>query len=281
MGNIYRQIKTYGIFANTLKIIALVAMLVDHIAVYFYWYIPETVQDVMRRFGRIAMPLFVFLLVQGFFKTKNFKEYVIRVGICAITTQVLISILGYINVKFYPDYAIQVYTFGNILFSFVLALLLLKIVHEPIILSKYTKEQNIIIRIILGIAIMSIYVFVNIDYGVTVPILAMLLYAVERFRITVLITKSKPNFSFKGIVINTVDELTIDRIYKGLIVLCLLLVIVFCKVNIWALVSALPIILYNGEKRSQRKRQKMFYYVFFPLHHALLYLSAMLIKNII
>lgn len=281
MGNIYRQIKTYGLFANTLKILALVSMLIDHVAVYFYWCIPNVLQNMMRIFGRIAMPLFVFMLVQGFFKTKNFKKYVLRVGICAVITQVIISILGYVNVKFYQDYVIRVYTFGNILFSFVLTLLLLKVIHEPLILKKYTKDQNVIIKVLLGIVIMSVYVFVNIDYGTAVPVLAVLLYAVERFRITVLITKSKPNFSFKGIVINTVDELTIDRIYKGLIALCILIVIVFCNVNIWALASVIPILLYNGEKKSQSKKQKMFYYVFFPLHHSLLYLSAMLIKSII
>lgn len=280
MGNIYRQIKTYGVFTNTLKIIALIAMLADHVAVYFYWCIPSVLQNIMRIFGRIAMPLFVFLLIQGFFKTKNFKRYVFRVGICAVITQALISVLGYVNVKIYPDYVIRVYTFGNILFSFVLTLLLLKVIHDPLILKKYTKDQNIIIRIILGILILSVYTFVNIDYKIAVPILAVLLYAVERFRITVLITKSNPNFSFKGIVINTVDELTIDRIYKALIVLCVLIVIVFCNVNIWALASVIPILLYNGEKKSQSRRGQLFYYVFFPLHHSLLYLSAMLLKYI-
>lgn len=277
MKNIYMQIKKYGIFVNTLKVIAVISMLVDHIAFYFYWYIPDNVVSVMRAFGRIAMPLFVYILVQGFFKTRNFKRYVMRVGICATITQILISGIGYINNRYFSEYIVGVYNYGNILFSFVLTLLLLKVIHEPVILKKYTKEQNIIVKVVLAIIILSVYIVVSIDYGTAVPILAALLYFVEWFKITVLMAKGNFDIGIKGFALNIVDSTTIEKVYKGLIALCFILVIMFCGVSAWALLALPVILLYNGEKRSQSKKTQMAYYVFFPLHHAVLYILAMVL----
>lgn len=277
MKNVYVQIKRYGIFVNTLKIIAVISMFVDHVAFYFYWCLPSIVISVMRAFGRIAMPLFVYILVQGFFKTRNFKKYVMRVGICAVITQILIQGMAYINNRYFSEYVMVVYKSANILFSFVLTLLLLKVIHEPIILKKYTKEQNIIVKVVLAIALLSVYIVVNIDYGFVVPILATLLYMAEWFKITVLMAKGNFNVGIKGFALNIVDSATIEKVYKGLVILSLLLVIIFCGASIWTLLSLPAILLYNGEKRSQSKKTQMSYYVFFPLHHVVLYSLAMVL----
>lgn len=278
MKNIYRQIRTYGIFINTLKIVAVMSMLVDHVAFYFYSVIPDGITGVMRAVGRLAMPLFVYILVQGFFKTKNFKRYITRIAICAVVTQLLVSALAYANVKLYPGYEIAVSKYGNILFSFVLTLLLLKVIHEPIILKKYTSEQNIIVKVVIAIVILSVYVFVSIDYGTAVPIFAMLLYAVERFKIMVLMAKESYSVGIKGFALNIVDHTTIEKVYKGLVALCFVLVIMFCDVSAWSLMAIPLVLLYNGEKRSQSKKMQRFYYVFFPLHHIVLYALAMLMS---
>ena len=278
MKNIYRQIKTYGIFVNTLKIIAVISMMVDHVAFYFYFVIPDGLMSVMRAIGRLAMPLFVYILVQGFFKTKNFKKYIMRIAICAVVTQVLISTLAYVNITFYTGYNITVYKFGNILFSFVLTLLLLKIIHEPVILKRYTIEQNIIVKVVLSIVILSVYVFGSIDYGIAVPIFATLLYAAERFKITVLMAKGSCGVGIKGFALNVVDHTTIEKVYKGLVALCFVLVIMFCDVSAWSLLALPLVLIYNGEKRSQSRKMQMFYYIFFPLHHILLYALAMVLR---
>lgn len=278
MKNIYRQIKTYGIFVNTLKIIAVISMLTDHVAFYLYSAFPSGVTSGMRAVGRLAMPLFVYILVQGFFKTKNFKRYITRIAVCAVITQVLISVLAYVNITFYPGYDIAIYRYGNVLFSFVLTLLLLKVIHEPIILKKYTAEQNIIVKVVLSIVILSVYVFISIDYGTAVPIFAMLLYAVERFKITVLMAKGNYSVGIKGFALNVVDHTTIEKVYKGLVALCFVLVIMFCGVSAWSLLALPLVLIYNGEKRSQSRKMQMFYYVFFPLHHILLYALAMVLS---
>lgn len=76
------------ISAFVLKLIALVSMLIDHTAVMFYetyWLYQQpadspvyTWLDFARRIGRLAFPLFVFMLVEGMNKTHNRKKYMLR-----------------------------------------------------------------------------------------------------------------------------------------------------------------------------------------------------------
>ena len=42
----------------------------------------------MRSIGRIAFPIFLFLLIEGFNKTKNIKKYFFRMVIFAIISEV-------------------------------------------------------------------------------------------------------------------------------------------------------------------------------------------------
>lgn len=93
---------------STLKWIAIVTMLIDHIGAVLFengfikaynqqlsgafsysvthavWY-----ADIwMRRIGRVAFPIFCFLLVEGFFHTSNRKKYALRLGIFALVSEV-------------------------------------------------------------------------------------------------------------------------------------------------------------------------------------------------
>ena len=72
---------------NQLKLIAVVSMLVDHVAFsfigngsYLYW--------VMRALGRIAFPIYAFLLVEGFCHTRNLQKYAVRLLICAVISEI-------------------------------------------------------------------------------------------------------------------------------------------------------------------------------------------------
>ena len=67
-----------GINSNMLKTIAIIAMVIDHIAFYFSPVLPNGIYVLSRALGRIAMPIFVYILVQGFFHTKNYKKYILR-----------------------------------------------------------------------------------------------------------------------------------------------------------------------------------------------------------
>ena len=68
-----------------LKLIAIISMLADHVnKALIYPYLESNhgflafISDVFDIIGRIAFPLFCFMLVEGYFKTRNRKKYLLN-----------------------------------------------------------------------------------------------------------------------------------------------------------------------------------------------------------
>ena len=106
--------KKKGISGSTLKIIAMITMLIDHIgaAVCMRMMLAEGFGDLngaaeetikawvtvhadlystyymFRMIGRIAFPIFCFLLVEGFKHTKDAKKYAIRLFAFALISEI-------------------------------------------------------------------------------------------------------------------------------------------------------------------------------------------------
>ena len=72
-----------GLTSFQLKCIAVVTMVIDHIGAILY---PGDL--IFRYIGRIAFPIFCFLLVEGFFHTHDRIQYMIRLGIFAILSEI-------------------------------------------------------------------------------------------------------------------------------------------------------------------------------------------------
>ena len=92
----------YGWPGSVLKMIAVITMLIDHtgaaviLPLLYYrviWLDPElrsnleTLYYVMRRIGRLAFPIFCFLLVEGFFHTHDVRKYALRMLIFALISE--------------------------------------------------------------------------------------------------------------------------------------------------------------------------------------------------
>lgn len=106
--------KKKGISGSTLKMIAIVTMLIDHIGAAvlarllmvnglgeldqtnadaimqwlsangaLYW-----TYTIMRMIGRVAFPIFCFLLVEGFLHTHDVKKYAMRLGLFALLSEI-------------------------------------------------------------------------------------------------------------------------------------------------------------------------------------------------
>jgi uncharacterized membrane protein len=80
--NIVTKSKAKGISADTLKWIAMITMFIDHIGAVVIEYIPQfelpavkAAYYVMRYIGRLAFPLYCFLLVEGYIHTGNQMRY--------------------------------------------------------------------------------------------------------------------------------------------------------------------------------------------------------------
>lgn len=133
-----------GISGSTIKIIAVVTMLIDHVAAVLLtrMLITRGLYDVltssdmnsvvswlyqnaglyygmvlMRYIGRLGFPLFCFLLVEGFQKTHDVKKYAIRLGIFALISEIPFDLA--ISGKFFDlDYQ-------NVYFTLVIGILAL------------------------------------------------------------------------------------------------------------------------------------------------------------
>ena len=88
------QNKQGGLSGSTLKWIAMVTMIIDHMGAAillpllnsgqletFDYSLAYTAYTSFRLIGRIAFPIFCFLLVEGFFYTSNKQKYAIRLEI--------------------------------------------------------------------------------------------------------------------------------------------------------------------------------------------------------
>ena len=98
----------FNITSFWLHIIAIILMTIDHIVIIFIGN-----ENILRAIGRPAFPIFAFLLAEGFYKTKNRKNYFIRLLILAIISE---PIFDYVLHQKIPYWFQQ-----NVIFTFLLA----------------------------------------------------------------------------------------------------------------------------------------------------------------
>lgn len=95
---------------TTLKLIAMVAMVFDHVGDNFF---PEQVW--MRVIGRLAMPIFAFCISEGFAHTHDKRSYLLRMGAFALVSEVPFDLVtARVPLEF---------THQNIMFTFFWAIL--------------------------------------------------------------------------------------------------------------------------------------------------------------
>ena len=73
-----------------MKLIAMASMLCDHAAVFLYpfHFISHPAYVYMRAVGRVAFPIFAFLIVNGYEKTRDVKRYLTRLIAFAAISQI-------------------------------------------------------------------------------------------------------------------------------------------------------------------------------------------------
>lgn len=83
--------KRFGLSNLQLKIIAVVSMIIDHAAHAIPWF--GTVSAgrlywLMRYVGRLAFPIFAFLIAEGAVKTKSIGKYLLRLAVFAVICEI-------------------------------------------------------------------------------------------------------------------------------------------------------------------------------------------------
>ena len=141
-----------GIDAFTLKMIAAVTMLIDHVGCIFF---PQYV--FLRIIGRISFPIFAFLIVEGFMHTKDVNKYILRMMVFAIITEIPFDFAFY-----------GTYNWGhqNVLITFSLAIIAMYI-------DRLYKRK---VGIAAAFALALLAEFIGSDYGMFGVIVVMMFY---------------------------------------------------------------------------------------------------------
>lgn len=223
-----------GFSGSTLKLIAMAAMLIDHIgAVILQPMLTQGVYDAvficytgMRLIGRISFPLFAFLLTEGVQKTSNVKKYLMRLGIFALLSELPFDLA----VSGSADPGCQ-----NIFFTLFLGVLFVEICRKW-----QLQEQNPIrLYMVLG-SFMLLAEGLQTDYGaVGILVIALLyLFRMDRMRAG----------GYAGIVLALTS-------LEG----------------IGAFAALYPMKRYNGQRGL---RLKYVFYAFYPVHLLILFWIA-------
>ncbi len=141
-----------------LKLIAIITMTIDHIG---YVLISTDTKEylVFRGIGRIAFPIFCFMIVEGFHHTKSPVNYLIRLLVFALVSEVPFD-LAFFNDPLYLSYQ-------NVFFTLALGLSALFCLEE----MKIKKWYALILLVIFAIAF-----FIKCDYGVGGVLLICMFY---------------------------------------------------------------------------------------------------------
>src|SRR5690554_3017221 len=114
---------------SNLKIIAIISMLIDHIAVVNLFNIENSnLIYLMRIIGRMAFPIFAFLIVEGFYYTRNLNKYFTRLLIFAFISEIPFD-LAIFNTIFN-------FTHQNVFFTLALGLLSISLYDKYKVKSK-------------------------------------------------------------------------------------------------------------------------------------------------
>ena len=98
------NLKHFSISAAMLHILAMALMLMDHL-----WATLFPAQEWLTCAGRLAFPIFAFMIVEGYFHTHNFKKYALRLLLFAVLSEVPFDLM-YGGTWFYPVHQNVIWT---------------------------------------------------------------------------------------------------------------------------------------------------------------------------
>ena len=230
--------KICALSGNALKIIAAVSMLIDHIGVIFC---PDV--TILRILGRIAFPIFAFMISEGCRYTRNKLRYFLTV-----------SCMGVAYLVVFYLYSGVIYM--SIFITFSLSIIMIYAL-QAFKKACFAENVSVINIVFLGIVFATTVAFSSamneifaIDYGFfgsLAPLLASLFHKPE---------------GCSNIVFAKLDSRLISLL--GLSIALIGLYVVYGGFRIYALLSIPLLLLYSG-KRGKRK-MKYFFYIFYPSH---------------
>ena len=227
-----------GLTATQLKILAIIAMTVDHTA-YLFADEHSLLYYFMRMFGRLTAPIMVFLLTEGYRHTHNRKKYLKRLFMFAGIAQPIYFLFVYGRM---PESAAEFLMHWNVLFTLALGLIVMMLFDSEKI---HTAPSLILLGVLISLAHFG-------DWSYLIPawtIIFFCYYERDRRKMVIL-------FVLASITLQTVvyakqfDSFALFSFQYG------------------TLFALIPISMYNGQRGIVRHKNlnRWFFYVYYPAH---------------
>jgi hypothetical protein len=225
-----------GLTSNVIKMIAIIAMTIDHIAwTFFPHYSLDAPVLSMKIIGRLTAPIMMFFIAEGYYHTKNIKKYIFRLFIFAIISHYAYAIA--FDKNFIP-FKTGVFDQTSVIWALMLGLVALAI-RESKTLKLKMWQKYIIIFIIVWAAFPA-------DWS-TPAALAVLYMGIN-------------HGNFKKQMFSLIICITMYAV-----IYAIFLDVVYGILQM-LIVLAIPILYqYNG-RRGKWKGMKWFFYIYYPLH---------------
>lgn len=244
--------------ALALRVLACVSMLCDHIGYLFSGRYPW--MEYLRYFGRLAFPLFTYLIVNGYRFTHSRIRYALRLAIFAVISQIPFSLFSYGE-----PFAQR----GNVFFTLLLALLAVWLTDT--LKQRFPKASAVYLPA-LALAAALHFSPISTDYGAKGILLALTFYCFEDRALLLPLG-----------ILGSVYYTRIISFFFALVRNWRGLPYTFAPMSDWekvqflSLAVLIPIVLYNRKRGSLPKGKfaafvvKYSFYLFYPAHMLLLY----------
>lgn len=243
------QNRTGGLSANVLKIIAILAMVIDHSA---YVILPSQTSWLaiaMHFVGRITGPVMFYLLAEGYRHTRNISRYTWRLALFALISW---PVFYSFRTGAFPGFGLGVEGIApfGIIYTLLLALLAIRARHEI---------KNMVLKV-AAIAVLIVLSFYGdwAIYGVVLPLLFDIFYG---------------NFKKQALAAGIV--ILISFVPDALVLLAqgrpvTLANYYFVPIQIGQFLPLALLAFYNGRRGRGGAVMKWLFYIFYPLHLAVL-----------
>lgn len=138
--------------ANTIKLIAVIAMTIDHVTWMIYpGYPKEFVPILLHIIGRLTCPIMCYFIAEGYHYTKNLNKYTARLFLFAFISHFayVFASMDFVNWKsFIPFYYGSVLNQTSVMWSLAWGLVMLRVVNSRSI-QKNTVKVILIVLICL------------------------------------------------------------------------------------------------------------------------------------
>lgn len=224
-----------GISQETLKIIACVTMLLDHIGA-------TMVQgNSLRIIGRIAFPIYCFLMAEGAYYTKSPRKYLLRLSIGLVLSELPFDLAFRLK----PTWEYQ-----NVMVTLLVGFLVVEAIQN----SK--RDITKLLAVCAGFAFAE---WGNTDYG-GYGVLLVVLFSQTRGKLwlqTIMVAMFAWMMNSFRITVFGVK----------------------IPIEMFAVLSMIPISFYSGKKVSSSKALQWAFYLFYPVHLTALVLIRMLVNH--